>query len=118
MVAGGSRQYAHKRRLRKRRQPPSVRPWSSEGRGFLLPGELRCHVFDELFDMFDRDGRRGREAGERRGIRGFFARLIDGDEGDDDKRSGYRDDDFDRGDEGRAASRRRRRDDDGFDFGD
>ena len=75
-------------------------------------------MFDELFDMFDRDRGRGREPGERRGIRGFFARVFRGGDRDDGMPPGYCDDEDDHRDEGRAASRRRRRDDDRFDFGD
>ena len=72
-------------------------------------------MFDEIFDMFDRDGGRGRPAGEQRGWRGFLGRLFGGGDGDDDaprrSRPGETDD-YDGGPE------RRRRDNDGFDFGD
>ena len=87
-------------------------------------------MFDEVFDMFERDGRRGRPAGERRGLRGFLSRMFgDGDEHEDVRRSRYEDDHDDyshrrRDDDdeyeyaGRPDRRRRERDNDLFDFGD
>jgi hypothetical protein len=91
-----------------------------------LPGKWRYKVFDEVFDMFERDGRRSRPAGERRGLRGFFARMFgdsddhddsrryESDHDDDTRRSRYDDDEY----EGRPGQRRRERDNDVFDFGD
>jgi hypothetical protein len=61
---------------------------------------------DLLGDLFERDGRR-REPGERRGLRGFFGRLFDGGEDDDERQSEV----------GRDGRRRRERDRDGaFDW--
>lgn len=75
-------------------------------------------MFDEVFDMFERDGRRSRPGGERRGLRGFISRLFDGDEDDEATRRGrYVDEDHDP-DEGRPGHRRRDRDNDVFEFGD
>ena len=91
-------------------------------------------MLDELFELFDRD-RRGqpRDGAQppKKGIRGFFARMLGGgDHHDDAPRNGEsyaaagrdrnRDDDDDdpRNDERHGRSGRgRRRDDDGPDFG-
>lgn len=77
--------------------------------------------------MFERDGRRGQPAGERRGLRGLIARMFgDGDEHEDGRRDRYesdhddtrrsRYDDYEPDD--RPGQRRRERDNDVFDFGD
>jgi len=77
-------------------------------------------VIDEVLDMFERDGRRGQPAGERRGLRGFISRMFgDGDEHEDGRRSRYEsdhDDDYEA--DNRPGRRRRERDNDVFDFGD
>lgn len=84
-------------------------------------------MFDEVFDMFERDGQRSRPAGERRGLRGLISRMFgDGDDYDDSRRGRYDSDGYDdsrrsRYDdeyEGRQGQRRRERDNDVFDFGD
>ena len=85
-------------------------------------------MLDELFEIFERDNDRGGQragAGERRGIRGFFDRLLGrGGAGDDvtpqDPSSPAADPYADRpgdrdGRTGRAARRRDRDRDEGFD---
>ncbi len=89
-------------------------------------------MLDELFDLFDRDRRGQPRDGTqppKKGIRGFFSRILGGgDHHDDAPRNGEsyaaagrdRDDDDDdpRNDERNGRSGRgRRRDDDGPDFG-
>ena len=90
-------------------------------------------MFDELFEMFERDrepARPGERREERRGIRGFFSRMFGGGE-DSDRRGTHRSgDDRDNryddeqpsryrfGDEDDSRSRRRDRERDSFDFGD
>lgn len=73
-------------------------------------------MFDELFDIFERDGRRNRAGGERRGVRGFFSRMFGG-EDDERRRESRYDYDDDDDYEGRNGRRNRHRDD-AFDFGD
>ncbi len=86
-------------------------------------------MFDEVFEMFERDGRRGRPAGERRGLRGLISRVFgDGDDHDDVRRARYENDhddhhrrsryDDDGEYDGHPNRRRRERDNDLFDFGD
>lgn len=73
-------------------------------------------MFDDLFDVFDRDRtKRDRNAGSPRGVRGFLARLTGDDEADDQycrsrRHHGHDDVSMDR------SSHRRRRD--GFDLDD
>jgi hypothetical protein len=82
-------------------------------------------MFDELFEMFERDGdgrsRNDRGAGRQRGIRGFFSRLFGRDDHASDDPPGYRDerhrtpsyrDDDDDGRERRYRAHHDRDDDD------
>ena len=77
-------------------------------------------MFDEIMEVFDRDGRRRNpNQPQKRGIRGFFSRMMGG----DSRPEGHQDSDDDDGDalyersRDRRRDRRDRRDDDGPDFG-
>ncbi len=84
-------------------------------------------MFDELFEIFDRDRRRSRSGSQpeqRRGLLGSLSRIFGGeDDHDDVDRSRYQTDDDrdrDRRDRGDGDDERhgRRRERDAFEFGD
>ncbi len=87
-------------------------------------------MFDELFEMFERD-REPARPGQKRGVRGFFSRLFGGqsdqshsDQERDDNRRRYDDDDdggqyrFNDEDDRRESRSRRSREREPFEFGD
>lgn len=84
-------------------------------------------MLDELFEVFDRDGNDGRRQGQagqqpKRGIRGFFSRLVGGGGAQNPGTAPYDEDDDDdrpeRPGDRRTAKARRRDRDDGYDFDD